>query len=359
MSIYNILATDLVPEQLIRFGIRRMLAQKLREEASPSPEEEKRKLLAFVDELKQLPIAIETDAANKQHYEVPTDFYKLCLGPRLKYSCALWQKDTRNLEEAEINMLDLYVERAGITNGQSILELGCGWGSLSLYLAERFPGANITGVSNSATQKQFIDARAKELGLTNLKIITANIVQFDTPERFDRIVSIEMFEHMKNYELLLSKVRRWLKDDGQLFIHIFTHKKYAYHYENKDGNDWLTEYFFTGGTMPSDDLLSYFNKDMKIAQQWEVNGKHYALTSEAWLKNMYKNSAEVKRLFKRVYGEKEHVKWYAWWKLFFLACAELWGYADGKEWIVSHYLMVPTSTTLAAAGQSRVSASTK
>lgn len=344
MSIYNLLATDLVPEPIIRFGIRRMLAQKLREEASPSAAAEQQKIASFVQELQNMPIAVETDAANKQHYEVPTAFYQLVLGPRLKYSCALWSDETKTLEQAEIAMLDLYIERAGIANGQTILELGCGWGSLSLYLAERFPESRVTGLSNSATQKQFIDSRAKELGLTNLTILTANIVHFDTTEKFDRILSIEMFEHMKNYKLLLSKVRRWLKDDGQLFIHIFTHKKYAYHYINRDGNDWLTEYFFTGGTMPSDDLLTYFDEDMKVDRQWVVNGKHYSRTSQEWLRNMYKNSDAVKALFRQVYGQ-EYIKWYAWWKLFFLACAELWGYADGNEWIVSHYLMRPVSST--------------
>lgn len=341
MDIYSILATDLVPEFAIRWGIRRMLAQKLKEEASATVELEREKLLRFVSELKTMPIAVQTRSANDQHYEVPTEFYKLVLGPRLKYSCALWLPQTHTLEEAELAMLDLYVKRAEIQDGQTVLELGCGWGSLSLYLAERFPGARIIGLSNSTTQKQHIDQEAKRRGLSNLSIITADIVHFDTELEFDTVVSIEMFEHMKNYEQLLAKIRRWLRPGGRLFVHIFTHKKYAYHYIDKDGSDWMTRYFFTGGTMPSDDLLSHFNKDMQVSQHWTVNGTHYSKTAEQWLQNMHTHEREVKELFARVYGTSDSTKWWSWWKLFFLACAELWGYSGGNEWMVSHYLLCP------------------
>lgn len=331
----------MVPDFFIRAGIRAMLAQKLREESSATVEAENRKLLDFLKELRSSPIALATDSANRQHYELPTRFFELVLGPRLKYSSGLWMKASDDLATAEENMLSLYAGRAELEDGQRILDLGCGWGSLSLYLAENFPGSHITSISNSRVQREFIERKARSLGLGNLEVVTADISSFDTEQRYDRILSIEMFEHMKNYELLLKKVSSWLEAEGKLFVHIFSHIKYAYHYENRDGNDWLTEHFFTGGTMPSDDLLLYFQKHVSIENHWRVSGTHYEKTANRWLANMDENREEIMEVFRNTYGEKEAKRWWVYWRVFFMACAELWGYERGSQWIVSHYLFSP------------------
>jgi cyclopropane-fatty-acyl-phospholipid synthase len=336
----TLLKTNLVPDSAIRWGIRRLLERKLAMETSEKGNKVDDAVTHFANELRQLPIAINTNDANTQHYEVPPEFYELVLGPRLKYSSGYFTRPENTLAEAEEAMLNLYVERAGITDGMRILDLGCGWGSLSLYLAERFPNATIVGLSNSTTQRPHILANAEKSGITNLSIRTANI-SIDNPaefseQPFDRIVSIEMFEHMKNYEALLGKLANWLTPEGKLFVHIFTHKNYAYHYEDGDATDWMTRYFFSGGTMPSDNLLSHFQKDLRLTQQWVVNGTHYQLTSEAWLANMDANKAKVWPLLEKTYGDA--AQWWAYWRTFFMACAELWGYDNGNEWRVCHYL---------------------
>lgn len=328
-----LLKKNLLPDWLLRLGIRRLLAQRLREETARYDR------AAYVADLKTRPLAEQTAAANEQHYEVPTPFYQFCLGPRLKYSGCLYPTGRETLAAAEEHMLALYAERAQLADGQDILELGCGWGSLCLYNAEKFPRARITAISNSRTQKEHIDAVARQRGLTNLRIITCDINAFDiAPTSFDRVVSVEMFEHLKNYQLLFRHIARWLRPGGLLFTHIFTHHRLSYHFVARDETDWMSRYFFTGGQMPAHDLLLQFQDDLQLVQDWRVDGTHYQRTAEHWLQNMDQHKAEILPLFAQTYGPAHATQWWAYWRVFYLACAELWGYRGGQEWLVSHYL---------------------
>jgi cyclopropane-fatty-acyl-phospholipid synthase len=294
--------------------------------------------MKLIEELKNSPIAVNTVDANEQHYEVPTKFYQYCLGKHLKYSSGYWKDGVTDIDTSEKDMLELTCQRAELLDGQNVLELGCGWGSLSLFMASRFPKSTFTVVSNSRTQKLYIDEQAINRGIKNLTVVTADINVFNIDGIFDRIVSVEMFEHMRNYQKLMQKASGFLKADGKLFVHIFTHKEYAYKFEVIDESDWMSKYFFTGGIMPSDHLLLYFNEHMSIEQHWHVNGTHYSKTSEAWLENMDKHKQEIMPLFETTYGKEQALKWWVYWRLFYMSCAELWRYNDGNEWMVSHYL---------------------
>lgn len=334
----SLLEKNKVPDFLIRTGIRQLLKERLKEENKGNSELQQAHLMRLIEELRNSPIAIHTQEANEQHYEVPTEFYTYCLGRHLKYSSGYWKEGTDDLDTSEKDMLELTCERAELQNGQSVLELGCGWGSLSLFMAARFPQSEFTVISNSGTQKSYIDRQARQRQITNLNVLTVNINDLKLDKTFDRVVSVEMFEHMRNYQKLMKLVASHLKPAGKLFVHIFTHKEYAYKFEVRDESDWMSRYFFTGGIMPSDHLLLYFNEHLSIERHWRISGKHYNRTSEAWLKNMDRHEAEIMPLFRKTYGEDQALKWWVYWRIFFMACAELWGYNNGEEWLVSHYL---------------------
>ena len=330
--------SGLVPDSVIRAGIRRLLENKLTEIRADDPEHAARTLNEFVDMMRSSPVALVPDLANEQHYEVPAAFYDQVLGARRKYSCSIWPEGVSSLDEAELAALEKTVERAGIVDGQRILDLGCGWGSLSLFVAERFPECSVLSVSNSRSQGEYIRDKAAAAGFDNVEVVTADMNEFDTERRFDRIVSIEMFEHMRNYEELFRRIYRWLEPGGRFFMHIFTHRSTPYEYIDKGPGDWMTRHFFSGGIMPSADLPLRFAGDLAIDRQWTWNGKHYAQTCRAWLQLLDQRKADVMPVLVSTYGEDEADRWFMRWRMFFMACEELFRYRGGREWFVSHYL---------------------
>lgn len=332
----------ILPDPVIRLGIRYLDGKRLREENHGDPEKNRQVKAELVDKLRQSPIAIQTREANEQHYELPAAFFEKVLGSQLKYSGNFWPEGCDSLDTAERTMLDLYCERAELTNGMQVLELGCGWGSLSLWMAAKYPDSKIVAVSNSHSQRKHIMKKARRRGLSNLTVITADMNEFNTDLRFDRVVSVEMFEHMRNWQRLLEKISRWLKSDGKLFMHIFSHKKFAYLFEDEGNDNWMGKYFFSGGMMPSDDLITYFQQNLKVEKQWRVDGRHYQKTAEAWLKNLDNHREEILQVMQAVYGNDHAQMWLQRWRIFFMACAELWGYRNGSEWQVSHYRLCKT-----------------
>lgn len=325
-----------MPDALVRAGIRRLLADRLRQETRGDCEAQRAALMAFVDELRRSPVAPVPAKPNEQHYELPPGFFERVLGTHLKYSSCYWTDATHTLDQAESTMLAMTCDRAGLADGQRILELGCGWGSLSLWMAARYPRSRITAVSNSRPQREFIEARCRERNIGNLEVRTADMNAFDIDEKFDRVVSVEMFEHMRNYEELLRRIAGWLRADGKLFVHIFCHREFAYPFETDGEDDWMGRYFFTGGIMPAENLFAHFQRDLVLEQQWSVNGRHYARTSEAWLENLDRNRTEVMPYLREAYHHDAE-RWFVRWRLFFMACAELFAYRGGEEWRVGHY----------------------
>lgn len=327
-----------IPDVLVRVGIRRMLAERLRELEAGGPETARAAKAAFVEACRKSPIALVPELANAQHYEVPPAFYERVLGPHLKYSCGLWDGST-TLADSEERMLETTAQRAGIEDGMSILDLGCGWGSFALFAAERFPRSRIVGVSNSALQRRHITERAQRRGLWSLTVTTADVNRFEAQGRFDRVVSIEMFEHVRNHERLLARIARWLAPDGKLFVHHFCHREHAYPYEDRGPNDWMAREFFSGGMMPSADWLLHFPHDLAVERRWHVTGEHYAKTCNAWLARLDAQRGAVHELFAETYGREDASRWVQRWRLFFLACAELFAYRGGSEWGVAHLLL--------------------
>ena len=324
----------MVPEFLVRMGIRNFIKQR-KEEIKMDYNFHRQGIL---EKLESTPIAVHTDKANEQHYEVPSEFFNLVLGKNLKYSCALYENGITDLNEAETKMLELYCERAKIVDGMEILELGCGWGSLTLFLASKFPNSKITAISNSRGQREFITQSATTRGLTNLEIITTDINDFSNNKQYDRIVSIEMFEHMRNYKSLFALMNGWLKDDGKVFIHIFCHHSATYFYETEGDDNWMGRYFFTGGIMPSFDLFERVQDSLKLKEKWKVSGLNYQETSEQWFRNMDIHKEKIMPILVKTYGQKDAKRWFIRWKLFFAACAELFGHQNGQEWFVGHFL---------------------
>lgn len=340
-TLNNLLVNDRIPDALIRFGIRKRLLKILEKVRPNNCELRQAALTDHVNDLKSSPLAISTDKANEQHYELPTEFFQGCLGPHLKYSSGYWVEgeSSSDIEASEARMLSLTCERADLKDGQSILELGCGWGSLTLWMAKEYPSSQITAISNSNSQREYITSQLADRGLTNVTIKTVNMIDYrgEGDSQFDRVVSVEMFEHMKNYQLLLERISQWLKPEGKLFVHIFTHKDTSYHYEIENEDDWMSKYFFTGGQMPSDDLLLYFQDHLTIDDHWQVNGSHYQRTSNAWLDRMDAHKNELFPLIVETYGDHQAAKWWVYWRCFYMACAEFWGFRNGEEWFVSHY----------------------
>jgi len=334
----NLAEKGFLPDLLIRLGIKRLCGQRLSETNTLGLEELENSHQQWIDLLTESPVAIVPEKANEQHYEVPPKFFELVLGANLKYSSGYWSKEVFSLDESELEMLKITCERAGLVDGQDILELGCGWGSLTCFMAQKFPNSKITAVSNSKDQRNFIQQKNDKLNLQNIKVFTADMNDFSTDEKFDRVISIEMFEHMRNYDELLKRIDGWLKQNGKLFVHIFSHKEVAYPFEDKGDGDWMAREFFSGGQMPSHRLLMSFPDRMKIEKDWRVSGTHYEKTSLAWLRKMDTNKIEVLELFKTTYGEKDASEWFQRWRIFFMSCEVLFGFNEGSEWGVSHYL---------------------
>jgi cyclopropane-fatty-acyl-phospholipid synthase len=332
----RIVDSGFVPEPVLRAAIRAACAMRLRQQRRRGISEQ-----TLLDELRSRDIAIETAAPNARHDEVPAAFFKAVLGPHLKYSSGYWPSGVNDLGAAETAMLGLTAERARLADDQDVLDLGCGWGSLSLWIAARYPRSRITAVSSTHAQRTFIEATAAARGLTNVTVRTADVRTLELPAAsFDRVVSIEMFEHVRNYELLLRRIAGWLRSDGALFVHVFAHRRHAYPFEDAGASDWMAREFFTGGIMPSAGLLHHFQGDLRIEDEWQLAGTHYARTAEAWHDNLMRRRTAIEGILGAAHG-RDAPRRFKRWRVFFLACAELFGYADGGEWIVAHYRFRP------------------
>jgi cyclopropane-fatty-acyl-phospholipid synthase len=346
-----------IPDSLLRVGIRRLLARRLDELRTQAGQDPAAFEGLFAAALAQHEVAERTDAANAQHYEVPTAFFQTMLGPNLKYSSAYYPDPDTGLADAEEAMLKLTAEHAELRDNLDILELGCGWGSLTLWMADHYPKARITAVTNSATQAEYVSGQARSRGLRGVHVLHANVNTFLSDQHYDRIVSVEMFEHMRNYERLFQRLGQWLKPGGKLFVHVFSHARFPYLFEDHADDDWMARHFFTGGTMPSHGLLPrYAGTAMALEQAWRLDGRHYARTLEHWLHNLDVNRARALHILAPAYGGRREARlWLQRWRMFLMACSELFGYAEGEEWGVSHYRFTrrDTADVAQAVGQNR------
>ena len=335
----NYSEAGLIPESLIRLGIRRLLRKRLQQVDQGNQEANLAQTDLLIDEFSAGPIAVLPEKANQQHYEVPQQLFELTLGPQLKYSSCFFSEPSTSLEDAETFALNQTCQRAEIADGMSVLELGCGWGSLSLWMAQKYPNSKLTVVSNSSSQRIYIEAKAKRLGVEkNLNVITNDINDFDTESKFDRVVSVEMFEHVRNHKMLMQRISDWLTPQGKLFLHVFCHKELTYPFQDDRKDDWMSRHFFSGGIMPGQKMLLRFQDDLLAQEQWAWNGTHYQRTCEAWLANMKANREQIMPILTSTYGRDEARRWFNRWKMFYLACSELFGFNGGNEWLVAHYL---------------------
>jgi cyclopropane-fatty-acyl-phospholipid synthase len=327
-----------VPDAVVRRGIRRLCEQRLTDIDAADAEAAARRTEEFVRLMDRSPIALVPELANAQHYEVPAEFFAHVLGPHRKYSSAWWPLGVSDLGAAEAAALDATCARAGLEDGQDILELGCGWGSLTLFMAARYPKGRITAVSNSNSQRAYIEAEARRRRLSNVRVVTEDMNTFNAPGEFDRVVSVEMFEHLRNWRAMFGRVAAWLKPGGRFFLHVFCHRSVPYAFEDLDVFDWMSRHFFSGGMMPSDELGARFQCEMRLVSRWRWDGTHYERTANAWLANMDANREALWPILERTYGAESAEIWWNRWRIFFMACAELFGYRSGQEWWVSHYL---------------------
>lgn len=338
----ELMERGLLPDAITRMGIRSLMRKRARSVRAQTPSQLAEANHAFLDAMREAPVAFVPEKANEQHYEVPSAFFEEVLGPRRKYSCCWYPGWAENLADAEDAALKLTCGRAGVAGGMKILELGCGWGSLTLWMAEHFPNARIVAVSNSNTQREHIEGVCAERGYANVRVITSDMNTFSPPETgFDRVVSVEMFEHMRNWPELLRRIASWLSPEGRLFVHVFCHRALAYPFEDRGPADWMSREFFSGGMMPSDGLMLHCQDDLAVERHWRVDGLDYHKTCEAWLANLDARRDHVMPILEATYGPGHARRAFHRWRVFFMACSELFAYDDGREWFVAHYLLKP------------------
>jgi cyclopropane-fatty-acyl-phospholipid synthase len=337
-GLLGIAERGLLPDPLVRFGIRRLCKRRLQQERDGGLHSQESRSAERLRQLARSAIAVHPEAANAQHYELPAEFFAMCLGPRMKYSGCYYRTGTESLAQAEEAMLALYCERAQLADGQRILELGCGWGSLTLWMAERYPAAQITAVSNSGGQRRYIEAQCRSRGLANVRVLTRDVNHLTLEAgQFDRCVSVEMFEHLSNYAALMRRIALWLQPQGKLFVHIFAHRTLMYPFETEGPDNWMGRHFFTGGQMPAADTLLYFQSDLRLQRRWLLEGIHYQRTANHWLERQDRHREQVLALLRATHGASATL-WFNRWRIFWMACAELFGYAQGQEWLIAHYL---------------------